>query len=520
MENIIEIRPLQLALTDIRNAMLAAERKYQSYIDQVQPHYRDSARNLIHYLALRSFDLRDLQWQLFSLGLSSLGHSERYTMVNLQNILFLLRLLNGGSPVGKSGGDAGLDVNYPRGKRRLDENTISIFGPEEFAGHTRIMVTLPSEAADDYHLVKEMALAGMDVARINCSHDGPEAWLKMIENLNLAKLETGRSILLYMDLEGPKLRTGAIAPKISKKGKEKRGFIRLREGDALYLTPDSTAAAIRPVFGDDGEQLSPGEIGVTLPDVFTDVKAGQHIWFDDGKIGGVVEVVLPNRIEVRITHVPGAEAKLRAEKGINLPDTTFQLPALTASDLENLPLIAAHADLVGYSFVRRPSDVEALQEELRLLQREDIGIILKIETRETFTNLPALLLTAMRSPRIGAMIARGDLAVELGFLRIAEVQEQILWLCEAAHIPTIWATQILESLVKQGNATRAEISDAVLSVRAECAMLNKGPHIVEAIQLLRDIDRRMADHQVKKRSALRPLNVARLFLGIEETLQG
>lgn len=516
MENIIEIKPLLAVLTDIRKAMVAAERKHQSYIDKVQPHYRDSARNLIHYLALRSFDLRDIQWQLSSLGMSSLGHSERYTMVNLQNILFLLRLLNGGASALKGGGESGLDVNYPRGKRQLDANTLAVFGPEEFPGQTRIMVTLPSEAATNYQLVKDLAVAGMDVARINCSHDDEAAWLKMIEHVQLAKLETSRPILLYMDLEGPKLRTGYIPPRISrKKGKEKRGYLRLRQGDTLYLVKEELPAVL-PEFNKQDKLLSPGQISVTLPDIFTDVKAGQHIWFDDGKIGGLIELATPERIEVLITHVTDGESRLYAEKGINLPDTRLHLPALTAKDRDNLELIAQHADLVGFSFVRRPSDVTELQAELSRLKAEDLGIILKIETRETFENLPALLMTAMRSPRVGAMIARGDLAVELGFLRIAEVQEQILWLCEAAHIPTIWATQILETLVKKGSATRAEISDAVLSVRAECAMLNKGPFILDGVHLLHDIDRRMASHQVKKRSAMRPLNVARLFLGLDE----
>ncbi|MBK7410387.1 MAG: hypothetical protein IPJ40_21395 [Saprospirales bacterium] len=228
-------------------------------------------------------------------------------------------------------------------------------------------------------------------------------------------------------------------------------------------------------------------------------------------MGGIIENGSPERLEVRITSASDEGSRLYAEKGINLPATHLSLPALSDEDIQNLELIARHADMVGYSFVRRPDDVTQLQGELKRLGREDIGIILKIETQETFENLPILLLTAMKSPKVGAMIARGDLAVELGFLRIAEVQEQILWLCEAAHIPTIWATQILENLVKTGLATRAEISDAVLSVRAECAMLNKGPHILEAVKMLVEIDQRMALHQLKKQSALRPLNVAKLF---------
>jgi pyruvate kinase len=106
------------------------------------------------------------------------------------------------------------------------------------------------------------------------------------------------------------------------------------------------------------------------------------------------------------------------------------------------------------------------------------------------------------------MIARGDLAVELGWQRLAEVQEEILWMCEAAHMPVIWATQVLENLTKTGIPSRAEITDAAMGVRAECVMLNKGPHILDAMRVLSDILRRMKDHQIKKRPLLRRLHLA------------
>jgi pyruvate kinase len=121
-----------------------------------------------------------------------------------------------------------------------------------------------------------------------------------------------------------------------------------------------------------------------------------------------------------------------------------------------------------------------------------------------------MLLTAMRWPSCGVMIARGDLAVECGFERLAEVQEEILWICEAAHIPVVWATQVLETLTKQGMASRAEITDAAMGDRAECVMLNKGPHVLDALRVLDDILRRMQAHQTKKRAMLRELKLARV----------
>jgi pyruvate kinase len=139
------------------------------------------------------------------------------------------------------------------------------------------------------------------------------------------------------------------------------------------------------------------------------------------------------------------------------------------------------------------------------------AIVLKIETRLGFENLPDMLLTAMRSPSCGVMIARGDLAVECGFERLAEVQEEILWICEAAHVPVIWATQVLETLAQEGMPSRAEITDAAMGRRAECVMLNKGPYVVSAVRVLDDILRRMQAHQAKKRAKLRKLRLAHVL---------
>jgi pyruvate kinase len=132
--------------------------------------------------------------------------------------------------------------------------------------------------------------------------------------------------------------------------------------------------------------------------------------------------------------------------------------------------------------------------------------VLKIETRRAFEALPQLLLTGLRSPPIGVMVARGDLAVEVGFARLAEVQEQILWLCEAAHVPVFWATQVMETLAKTGMPSRSEVSDAAMAVRAECVMLNKGPFQVAAMRMLDDVLRRMQAHQQKQRATLRRLS--------------
>jgi pyruvate kinase len=281
-------------------------------------------------------------------------------------------------------------------------------------------------------------------------------------------------------------------------------------GDRLVLTRDESGG--RPARrDDDGALIEPARIGVTLPDIFEHVLPGEAIWLDDGKIGGTIRAVTGQQIEVDIIHARAGGSKLGADKGINLPDSDLRLPPLTKKDLEDLPFIAAHADLVGQSFVRSASDVHELQARIAALGSRQLGIVLKIETRRAFENLPALLMAAMRSPSSGVMIARGDLAVECGYERLAEVQEEILWMAEASHMPVIWATQVLENLAKDGIPSRAEITDAAMGERAECVMLNKGPYILDTVRALDNILRRMQTHQHKKSAMLRQLRLADRF---------
>jgi pyruvate kinase len=278
---------------------------------------------------------------------------------------------------------------------------------------------------------------------------------------------------------------------------EREQSLLLRRGDLLKLTRDCSPAPV----GADGV----AQIGCTLPEVFDNARAGETVYFDDGRIGGQIVAVNPDVVQVRIERAAVGGSKLRAAKGINAPDTRLPVPALTDKDIADLAAVVEIADLVEMSFVQDPSDLFSLHEALASRDGDRIGVVLKIETRRAFEHLPQLLLTAMRRPRVGVMIARGDLAVEVGYERLAELQEEIMWLCEAAHLPVIWATQVLEQLATSGLPSRAEISDAAMGERAECVMLNKGPHIDEAVAVLDDILRRMAGHHYKKNALLRQL---------------
>ena len=287
--------------------------------------------------------------------------------------------------------------------------------------------------------------------------------------------------------------------------------IKLNEGDVLLLTRDVHSGR-GAILGESGQIKAPATLGCTLPTVFENVKVGEPVWFDDGKIGGVIQTVETDALHVLINHAPGG-AKLKSDKGINLPGSDLKLEALSASDIEALEFACKHADGVQVSFVNRAADIDSLAGHLTRLGALNMAVVLKIETRQGFDNLAQLLIAGMQLPRLGVMIARGDLAIETGFERTAELQEELLCICEAAHVPVIWATQVLETLAKTGSPTRAEMTDAAAGARAECVMLNKGPHILQAIGCLDDVLGRMQAHRRKKVDLMRRLSVANLRVG-------
>jgi pyruvate kinase len=581
--------------------------------------HRRSARNLVHYLALRRHDIRKLQSELALLGLSSLGRTESHVLDAVQTVHHVLNALLGANGSLPSPEESGVEIG--EGTKLLEANTAALLGPPPAGRRVRIMVTMSSDAATDYELVRDLVRNGMDCMRINCAHDSPPMWLDMIRNLQRAREETGRNCRILMDVAGPKLRTGPIepGPSVIKCRPKRDVYGRVVSAARIWLTPEENpeqppaAAACVPLpadflkklrlddkirfrdarkaqrtlrishvqeggcwaeakqtiyftdglqvvqiratksergvensqarmgkfpplaqtlllkpgdtlilhrghtigrpaaYGKSGEVVEPAKIGVSLPEIFDHAKAGEPVWLDDGKIGGIIRSVDEDSVAMEITQARSGGEKLGAEKGINLPETRIDIPALTADDVEALKFIVQHADLVGYSFVRTEVDVRQLLERLGELGGQHLGVVLKIETRKAFDNLPNLILAAMNMRSVGVMIARGDLAVECGYQRLAEVQEEILWICEAAHVPVIWATQVLETLAKKGVPSRSEITDAAMGERAECVMLNKGPFAVASVRVLADILKRMQEHQEKKRSMLRQLHLADSF---------
>jgi pyruvate kinase len=571
---------------------------------------RESARNLLHYLALRGFDLRGVQDELATLGLSSLGRAEGHVLYNLDEVLARLYPMAGriGPP-----SETRVSLTPAQGQRLLARNASRLFGPAPAGRATRIMVTLPTEAAERPDLLRELLDNGTDCVRINCAHDTSDDWDRMIDNVRWAERTSGRRCRVEMDLGGPRLRTGPLeaGPAVLKARPERDAFGRVVAPAHLHLVADTPlrtgppqpigelrlppdwikrrrkgeeiqfddargarrvlrvahcrsnrvtvslnrssyfvngtvlAARLRGGRADRAQvsgiearpgriRLTPGDVlcltsrpgpgrighaprvrpvvGLTIPGAAGRLEPGDHVWFDGGRIGGVVVGRNSFGARVRIDHAPPRGTWLRADQGVNLPDTELDLPPLTARDFEDLRFIVRRADLVGYSFVQSADQVEHLRSELRRLGRPGMGIVLKIETRRAFEQLPAILLAALATGPAAVMVARGDLAVEVGFERLAEVQEEILWLAEAAHLPAIWATQVLEGLAQSGIPSRAEVTDAAAGERTECVMLNKGPYLPLAVRALDSIVSRMQAHQAKKSARLRHLGVAERFL--------
>lgn len=435
-----------------------------------------SAANLAHFLALRAHDRTALQERLGRHGLSTLGRSEGHVLATLHAVRATLE-----------GRDPAPDTlaAFAAADETLARHAAELFGPPVEGRDARILVTLEPAVALDPAAMGALVAAGASAVRINCAHDGPDDWRAMAAAARAAAAAQGRSVRVLMDLGGPKIRTCDVAPRAS---------VRLHPGDRLFLRFDAADAGPEGV----------ASCGCTLPDALRQVAPGAAAALDDGKMVGTVEAADDRGLWLRIARTKPGGAKLKADKGLNFPGTPLTLSPLTEADREALPVVAATADLVGYSFVQQAGDIDALLDALSAAppRNRPLGVIAKIETALAFRNLPELVVAAAGRIPFGVMIARGDLGVEIGFARLSEVQEEILWLCEAAHVPVVWATEVLATLVKTGMASRGEHTDAAMGARAECVMLNKGEHLADGVRALDDVLRRAERHMAKKTAQL------------------
>jgi len=434
------------------------------------------ARNLANYLALRAIDMTALQPALTAHGLSSLGRSEGHVLPSLDALLASLARI-AGDPAPPYPPRAG----FTAGQRALDQAQQHLFGGMPGDRRTRVMVTLPSEAAHDAGLVQDLVEAGMSCARINCAHDDAEAWRAMAAQVRAAAATAGCEVRILMDVGGPKCRIATVRC---------AGTDRVFRGDRFVLVKSIADAR-------DSDTLI---ATIAFPQVIDRLTEGAEVWINDGRIGTTVVEREGARAVLEVTAARAKGERVRPEKGLNFPGTELVLDPLGPQDLADLDVVAEVADMVGFSFVQRPEDIARLDAELarRRPDQPPLPMMLKIETRLAVRNLPRLIVAAGARGKLAVMIARGDLAVELGFARLSEMQEEIMWLCEAAHVPVVWATQVLEHLVSDGLPTRAETTDAAMAQRAECVMLNKGPFVVQGVHFLVDVLGRSARHHDKK----------------------
>ena len=456
-------------------------------LPDLHPSRQLSAINLVQYLHIRRKNIVGLQDKLHGMGLSSLASSESHIHHQVQEIM--LRL---GHSFGKNRLNS---CNALWAERHLQQNAGILFGEKSTDSSLPIMVTLDSNSHLNEKAISSLLKKGMRIARINCAHDHSDVWGKMVELVKAAEKETGIHCKIYMDLAGPKFRMNLV-----KHGKITKKF-KIEHGERILLTETREEA-----------ENVPGKcIYCQIPGITSFIKKGCVIMMDDGKTEAMVTGETLTGTEITISRISG-NPQLKTGKGINFLNTIIPIDSLTHDDIKALDFVKKQADLVGYSFVRTVDDLKQLHQHLYAGNAEKApALIIKVETPESVINLPELLLYAMRYPQFGVMIARGDLAVEIGFERMSEIQEEILWICEAAHTPVIWATQVLEQLNKTGVASRSEITDAYKAAQAECIMVNKGNHTPLVLDTLRDLIQRSHRHHFKKRYEMQGLGIARNF---------
>jgi pyruvate kinase len=611
-----------------------------------------SLDNLLAYLALRRHNLEDLQMELAEKGLSSLGRLEGQVLVTIEQVLKHFKQQSHFDTRNET--FSGLKkINHQESRNVTTKRSRLLLGRPRKGRSTRIMVTLDLESIHQPHMLEELLVHGMDIARINCAHDTPREWKMLIDAIRHAEERLiqrgqgiGRRCRIVMDLAGPKIRTSStgleirplkiavpkdihgrtvrmiegfldsearftekisltgvppsfvisikkgseelpnldigerlsfydsrgrhrtltilerISPKRVKIGLERTAYIqegivlysqkykensntdpRNRKKDRTHSAFDTTGGLVGPnlnpvqdeshnnhineqngmdinslliigcvspqptdvlvksgdtvllrkkkaILGSYSFQFSKykkhiaGEISCNLPEVLNSVEVGHRVYIDDGKISAIIRSATEEHFELEIMSPSDTTTKIKPEKGLNFPDSNLNMPALTSKDIDNLEFVVNNATAVGLSFVHSSNDIMMLHKALLNIEKADFGIIAKIETSAAIKNLAKILLAGLDLPNFGILIARGDLAVEMGFENLPAIQEDILCMCEAAHIPVILATQVLETMAKSGLPTRAEMIDAAFGQRAECVMLNKGKHILEAVKML------------------------------------
>lgn len=307
---------------------------------------------------------------------------------------------------------------------------------------TKIIATV-GPASNTYEKLLRLVQEGVNVFRLNFSHGTHDEHEQIINYIHRINADFPFNIAILADLQGPKLRVGDI----------ENGSLRLEKGDEFVFTNEKCLGSKEGIY-------------ISYPDFYKDVRIGEKILLDDGKIEVlVVEITEDNCVRVRV-QTPGL---LLPRKGVNLPDTTISLPSLSEKDLMDLDfIISQQIDWIALSFVRKPDDIIALKGILKE-KNSPAKIIAKIEKPEALEHLREIILASD-----AVMVARGDLGVELPLQQIPMIQKNIIRKCIHRAKPVIIATQMMESMIDRTRPNRSEITDVANAVLegADAVMLS------------------------------------------------
>ncbi|MBI2098908.1 pyruvate kinase [Candidatus Uhrbacteria bacterium] len=332
------------------------------------------------------------------------------------------------------------------------------------AKRTKIICTI-GPASESAQTLEAMVGAGMNAARLNMSHGSYENHAKLIRNLRAVSKKTGEPLAILMDLQGPKIRVGNLP---------KEG-VKLEAGRKVIFTNDITS---------NGEAKDKDKIPVAYLALHKDIKAGSRMLLDDGLLEARVSAVKGKDIYAKVI----IGGMLASHKGLNLPDASISIPAITNKDKEDIKFgLNQKVDFIALSFVREADDVRRLRRLISFKDKSEtpIKIIVKIEKHEAIKNFDEILEEAD-----GVMVARGDLAIETPAEHVPIYQKEIIDKCRHKCKPVIVATQMLDSMIRNPRPTRAEVSDVANAVidHADAVMLSgesaTGKYPVEAVKIM------------------------------------
>jgi pyruvate kinase len=352
---------------------------------------------------------------------------------------------------------------------------------------TKIVATI-GPASQDEDSLRKLIAAGMDVARLNFSHGSHNTHRQVFQSIRKLSDETGKPVAVLQDLSGPKMRIGVF----------EKGQISLQNGQTFRITTEE-------IIGDDSI------VSTSYQGLADELSNGDTILLADGLIE--LEVV---RVDPPVIHCQVINGgPLRDRRGINLPGVTLKTPALTEKDKRDLELgIELGVDWVALSFVQRPDDLHQIKAFLRARDAEDIPVIAKIERPQAIENLTAILDLCA-----GVMVARGDLGIELPPEKVPLLQKRIVRMANDRDVPTVVATQMLESMIREPRPTRAEASDVANAILdgTDAVMLSGetavGEYPVRAVEMMNRIIREVEAHQIRSEGVKLPWRIEEQGLG-------